>query len=140
MGEEMSNFDKGAREVADLVKEGDTDELTKRLQSDAAFMGEDFQDFLEKVDQFNQQDQDAGETDADLVISTSEMEGTEVVQSVEVETPGRLWGTNSEQVYDAEHGSGMIAHVGGLLKNRQAMMRELTGTQEAPKYVEQRKR
>jgi hypothetical protein len=146
---EQDNITQGAREVADLLKEGKTEDVASRLRDDFQNMSsEEFRQFIQKVDQFNAEDRAANQDLPDIEFTETEMVGTKAIQQVEITTPGKVfgnWWRNSETVIDTEGGDGMVGHATSLIHGRNAQLAEAmadNSTQPASnenKPIEQRR-
>jgi len=145
MGE--NNIQKGAREVADLLKDGKTQEAGERLNDDFHKMPTDeFRKLVKQVDSYNADDRTTNKNLPDIEIRETSMENTTVVQSVDITTPGKVFGNmwrNSETVVDCRGGAGMIAHVDGLITGQRAELDRILNSMdrssnEQAKPIEQR--
>jgi len=145
---EQENMQKGAREVADLVKDGKTEEVGNRLRDDFQHMStEEFRAFVKQVDQYNADDRATNKNLPDIVVNETKMEGTTAVQSIDITTPGKVFGNmwrNSTEVLDAGHGAGMLAHTESLIGGRNAQLEQAyqmaeRSSNETAKPIEQRK-
>ena len=145
---EKDNMQTGAREVADLIKEGKTEQAGDRLRDDFKNMSTDeFRAFVKQVDQYNADDRSVNKNLPDLVVNETEMAGTKAIQSLDITTPGKVFGNmwrNSTEILDAGHGAGMLSHTESLIQGRNAQLEQVyqsmdrTSNQQA-KPIEQRK-
>jgi len=93
------------------------------------------------VDDFNAQDRQTNAKLPDIVLNESSMEGTKVIQSVDITTPGKVFGNmwrNSETIDLTRGGSGMVGHLDGLVSGRNAILAQLDGSNNKMKHIEQR--
>jgi len=125
---EQENMEKGARQVADLLKEGKTEEAGERLRDDFKNMSsDDFKAFVKQVDKYNENDRATNSKLPDITFHQTSFEGTTVIQSVDITTPGKVFGNmwrNSETAVDGGLGSGSLAHVETLIQGRNAQLAE----------------
>ena len=123
---EQENIQKGAREVADLLKDGKTAEAGDRLRDDFKNMSTDeFKAFVKQVDKYNEDDRATNSKLPDITFHETSLEGTTVIQSVDITTPGKVFGNmwrDSETVVDGGLGSGMLAHTETLIQGRNAQL------------------
>ena len=117
------NFDQGAREMADLLKENKTEDFKSRLNDDYKNMSrEDFNSFVNKIKDDNAQDLAANKDLPGLKVEQREMDGVKSTTEVDVTTPGKImgnWSRNSETVMKTD-GNGMLGITEGAIKGRQA--------------------
>ncbi len=140
------NLDQGAREMADLLKNGKTEDFKERLADDAKSMSrEDFNSFMDKLKAENAKDLAANKDLPGLNVEKRQFDGIEAVTKVDITTPGAIcgnWWRNSETVLSG-HGDGMLAVAEGAIKGRQGqleqVMRMAEGTYDKPKPVEQQR-
>lgn len=145
---EQDNITTGAREVADLLKEGKTEDVGSRLRDDFNNMSsEDFRQLIHQIDEMNASDRRANSSLPDIEFHETTMEGSKVIQSVEITTPGAIFGNlwrNSETVVDSKGGDGMVGHVTSLISGRNAMLADAADlsrakSEAAAAPIEQRK-
>ncbi len=144
---EQDNIQQGAREVADLLKDGKTEEAGSRLLDDFKNMStEDFRQFVKQVDEMNAGDRTTNKNLPDIEFKETSVAGTEAIQRVDITTPGKVFGNmwrNSETVVDGGHGGGMLAHTESLIQGRNAQLAQAMGMErtanEQVKPVEQRR-
>lgn len=142
---EQDNIQKGAREVADLLKDGKTKEAGERLRDDFQHMGtQEFKDFLHAVKDMNAGDQKVNRKLPGIVFHETRMEGADAISEVAITTPGKIFGNlwrNSETVVKSEGGSGMLGNTTAKLHGRRAELEDaLAADRERPSApIEQRK-
>src|SRR5687767_2256238 len=100
MPDEVDNITQGAREVADLLKDGNTEEVGNRLRDDFQNMStEDYRQLIHKIDDMNAQDRKTNSSLPDIEFHETSMEGTSAIHDVSITTPGKVFGNmwrNSE--------------------------------------------
>src|SRR5271170_1893132 len=112
------NLEHGAREMADLLKEGKTEDFKKRLSDDAHDMSrEDFNSFMGKLKSENQKDLAANKDLPGVEFEKHSLEGSEAVTKVDITTPGKImgnWSRNNETVLKTD-GNGMLGVAEGIV-------------------------
>ena len=142
---EQDNIQKGAREVADLLKQGKTEEVGNRLRDDFQHMStQEFKDFMHALKDENKADQKIDKKLPGIELHETTLEGMSAISQVDITTPGKVFGNlwrNSETVVKTEGGGSMLGNATSKLHGRQAeledAMNEGKDRPQAP--IEQRK-
>lgn len=137
------NFDEGAKQMADLLKEGKTEDFKSRLVDDFQHMSrEDFNSFVNKIKDDNKNDLAANKDLPGLNVEQRNMEGVTATTEVDITTPGRVmgnWSRNSETVLKSD-GNGMLGVAEQALRGRQAELDAImNGDSNKPVPIEQQK-